>query len=220
MSQPPQGEEPQDRRPPGWGAPSGGGWGPPSGSPGPQGGGWGPPAGTPGPYGQQPPPGQYGGSPAPGGYGSPGQYGASPGYGPPGQYAPPGGYGQPGQYGAPPGYGQPGQYGGWEQPPPAPRKRRFGILFVLLVIALVIGLAVTLPARLSGTRLDPRAVQRDVAAQFQQREGVALDLRCDQQMTVQPGRTYQCTGTTADGARVGITIAITSKDGDYTWSDR
>jgi Domain of unknown function (DUF4333) len=219
MSQPPEGEEPQDARPPapGWGQQPprpDGGWGPPSGHPG-----YGSPSqyGAPGQYGGQPgygQPGQYGQP----GYGQPGQYGG--GYGPPPQYGPPQ-YGPPGQYGPQYGYGQqqlPGQYGGWEQPP-APRKRRFGVLFVLLVIALLIGLAFTLPARLGGTRLDPQAVERDVATQFEQREGVALELNCGQQMTVADGRTYECDGTTADDEQVTITITITGTDGDYTWSD-
>jgi Domain of unknown function (DUF4333) len=203
MSQPPQGEEPRD-----------GGWGPPSGGWG-QGGGWGPPSG--GQHGQRPAPGGYG---QPGGWGPPSQHGAPGQYGPPGQHGQPGPYGGP--YGAPAGYGEPapyGQYGGWEQPPPpARRKRRFGLVFWLLVLALAVGLAVVLPARLAGTRLDPQAVERDVAAQFQQREGVDVDVRCDEQMRVQDGRTYTCDGTTADDQQVTITITITSADGDYTWS--
>ena len=94
-----------------------------------------------------------------------------------------------------------------------------GLLFGLLVLALLIGLAFTLTARLGTTRLDPRAVQRDVASQFEQREGVALDLSCNQKMTVEDGRTYTCDGTTADGDPLTITITITSTNGDYTWSD-
>jgi hypothetical protein len=208
MSQPPQGEEPRD-----------GGWGPPSRGSGP-GGGWGAQPGEQ--YGQYPAPGQYGQS---GGWGPPSQHGAPGQYGPPGQYGAPGQYGPPGQYGGQYGgrYGEPPQYeqfDGWGQPPqPVRRRSRFGVVFWLLVVALVIGLAVTLPARLGGTRLDPQAVQRDVAAQFQQREGVGIDVRCDQQMRVQEGRTYSCDGTTADDQQVTITITITSADGDYTWSD-
>ena len=68
------------------------------------------------------------------------------------------------------------------------------------------------------TRLAPRAVQREVSAQYEQREGVALDVSCDEEMTVEEGSTYQCEGTTADGDDVPITITITSSDGDYTWS--
>jgi Domain of unknown function (DUF4333) len=210
MSQPPQGEQPQD-----------GGWGPPSSGSG-QGGGWGAPAGGHGPY---PPPGQYG---QPGGWGSPSQYGPPGQYGPPqGQYGQPGQYGspygQPGQYGVPTGYGpppQPGQYGGWGQPPqPARRRSGYGKVFWLLVAVLVIALAFILPSRLGSTRLDPQSVQRDVAAQYEQREGVGIDLRCDQPMTVRDGRSYECAGTTADDQQVTITITITSQDGDYTWSD-
>jgi hypothetical protein len=232
MSQPPQGEPPQDpdRRGAGWGPHPGqshgsdGGWGPPSGAPG-QGAGWQqqPDAGYGGPYGQ------------PQQYPAPHPYGQSAGWGPPSQYGAPGQYGQPDRYGSPPGqpgqYGSPGQYGeygaqygqygGWGQPgPPARRKPKYGKVFLLLVLALVIGLAFTLPARFGSTRLDPRAVQRDVATQFQQREGVALHLRCADQMTVEQGRTYSCDGSTADGQQVRITITITGRDGEYTWSDR
>jgi hypothetical protein len=70
------------------------------------------------------------------------------------------------------------------------------------------------------TRLDPDAVERDVAAQYEQREGVSLDLSCDQSMNVRSGRTYECAGTTGDGRDVTITIEVLSTDGDYTWSDR
>ncbi|WP_138732115.1 DUF4333 domain-containing protein [Modestobacter excelsi] len=208
MSQPPQGEDPQQD---GGAQP---GWGPPSGQ---HGGGYGQQGGYGGQYGQPGQPGQGGGWGPPSQYGAPGPYG-----GPTGQpYGPPAQYGQPGQYGGPPGWGQPsGQYGGWEQPPPpARRTRRFGLLFGLLVLALLIGLAFTLPARLGGTRLDPDAVARDVAAQYQEREGVALDLSCDQTMTVADGRTYECDGTTADGDPVTITLTLSGTDGDYTWSD-
>jgi hypothetical protein len=62
-------------------------------------------------------------------------------------------------------------------------------------------------------------VQRDVATQYEQREGVALDLTCDQDMDVVDGRTYECAGTTADDQDVTVTITITGTDGDYTWSD-
>jgi hypothetical protein len=68
--------------------------------------------------------------------------------------------------------------------------------------------------------LDPKAVERDVAAQSEQREGVTIGLNCDQEMTVEDGKTYACDGTTAAGEQLTITITITDEDGDYTWSDR
>ena len=69
------------------------------------------------------------------------------------------------------------------------------------------------------TGLDPRAVERDVATQYEEREGVALDLECDEQMTVEEGGTYECEGSTDDGDEVTITITVTSPDGEYTWSE-
>ncbi|WP_222266864.1 DUF4333 domain-containing protein [Modestobacter marinus] len=227
MSQPPQGEDPwaqgQGGRPPapGWGQPSGG-WGPPSGGWGPPSGGWGPPSagpyGQPGPY---EPPGQYA---QPGPYGSPSRYGTPSQYGDPGQYG--GAYGQPGPYGGHPGPASPYGYGeqpAWGQPGRAPaqpahepRRSLATLVFLAVIIAGVVVYVLTTGA----TRLDPDAVERDVAAQYEQREGVSLDLSCDQAMNVRSGRTYECAGTTGDGRDVTITIEVLSTDGDYTWSDR
>jgi len=177
------------------------------------------------PYGddaQQPAPG-YGQPPyGPPQYGPPDQYGR-PQYGPPGQYGPPQ-YGPPGQYGAPgqpgpPPYGQP-QFAqaGWDQPQPARRSRRPPFLLGMLVLAAVIGVVLVLPGTRSAA-LDPQAVQRDVAEQFQEREGVAVQLRCGDDMTVEAGSTYECSGTTADGEAVTIEIAITDEDANYTWDE-
>ena len=105
------------------------------------------------------------------------------------------------------------------EPEPPRRKPKRHRLFWLLALAVLLVVAVVVPTGLGSTRLDPKAVERDVAAQFEQREGVALDLTCDGILTVEKGATYSCQGTTADGEQVPITIAITSADGDYTWSD-
>jgi hypothetical protein len=94
------------------------------------------------------------------------------------------------------------------------------VIGLAVLAVLVIGAAVTLSFALGPTRLDPKAVQRDVAAQFEQRDHVAIDLTCDQKMDVQRGKSYRCEGTTARAEKVPITITITNEDGDYTWSDR
>jgi Domain of unknown function (DUF4333) len=161
---------------------------------------YGPPQQSAPPYGQQP-------------YGQP-QYG-QPQYGPP--------YGQPQQpYGAPQ-YGQQpyGAPGGGFGPPAAPAKSRVGLIVgvtagILVLIALVVVLALTM----SSTVLDRNAVERDVAAQFEEREGVAIDLSCDDEMKVEEGATYQCTGTTVDGEDVTLEIAVTDADtAAYTWTE-
>jgi hypothetical protein len=188
----------------------------------------------PSPYGQQPGGQQYGqqyGQPQ---YPAP-QYGQHPqqyGQPHPGQQA----YGQP-QYPAPQ-YGQQGQYGqpaygqygqaqfpgqppaGWGQPPaPARRRpRRLTLLLGVLALALLVVAAVLLGSGLGGTRLDPESVQRDVAQQFEELEGVSLDLTCDEDMTVAPGRSYQCRGRTADDEQVTVTLRLTDDEGAYTWS--
>jgi hypothetical protein len=156
-------------------------------------------------------------------YGQPAQ-----GYGPPRYGAPP--YGQPQfpPYGAPPPYGPPGYgqqpYGAPGSgfgPPATPEKSRVGLIVgvtagIVALIALVVVLALTM----SSTVLDRNAVQRDVAAQFEEREGVAIDLSCDDEMKVEEGATYRCTGTTADGEDVTLEIAVTDEDtAAYTWTE-
>jgi len=172
------------------------------------------PHGAPGgPPGYGPPPQQGYGPPPQQGYGQPPGYGAppQPGYGPPPQpgYGPP--YGQPPQYGPP--YGQPS--------PGAGRTLSVGLIAavtagIVALIALVVVLSLTLSSRV----LDPAAVERDVAGQFEEREGVAIDLTCGDDMKVDAGATYECSGTTADGEDVTLQIRIDDEDAaTYTWSE-
>ena len=87
------------------------------------------------------------------------------------------------------------------------------------ILVLVAGAAV-LTLSLSSTVLDRNAVERDVAAQFEGREGVAIDLSCAQEMKVSSGATYECTGNTADGEDVTLRIVITDEDtAAYTWTE-
>ena len=213
MTYPPQGDDDRDEvRPVGPPPvpPVASGWGqqnPAYGYPPPQPGQqYGPPAGTP--YGQSEP--QFG---PPRGHGQ-AQYGP-PEYGQP--Y-----YGQP-EYGQPAGWGQPqdGRPGGWGQPaPPARRSRRWRLPLGLLGVVLLATVVVALTTSLRTSALDPQAVQRDVASQFEQQSGTSVDLRCRDTMTVDPGKAYQCSGTTAEGAPVTITITITDDNANYTWSAR
>jgi hypothetical protein len=172
------------------------------------------------PYGQP----QYGQP----GYGQP-QYG-QPGYGQPG-YGQPGygqpGYGQPG-YGQP--YGQPPQPYGEPYGPPgayppgsgATRAKKSPVRLVLGLVALaaLLTLAMVLASVLGPTVLDRAAVERDVAEQFEAREGVAIDLTCDAEMRVENGESYPCTGVTADGEEVELQITITDENfAEYTWTE-
>lgn len=168
-----------------------------------------PPYGQQPSYGQQPP---YAGQPT---------YGAQPPYGPP--------YGYPGPYGQHPQYGQPGPYAqppygpyGPQYAPPQQKKSHTGLIVGLVVLALaIVAAAVLIPTALSYTVLDPSAVQRDVAAQIEQRDGVKISLSCPQRMKVTTGATYQCTGTTAQGDKVSVTIRIVDAgSAAYTWSAR
>jgi uncharacterized membrane protein len=194
-----------------------------------------PQPGPPPQWGQEP---QY--EPPPQPYGRQPQYG-QPFYGPPSQYGPPQSYGQPppygpqpygaaqydpGQapygaapYGAPP-YGAPGQQFGPPPAAPAP-KSKVGLIAILTGVALlVIAGAVVLVLSLQSTVLDAASAERDVAAQFEQREGVSVDLNCPNDMKVTAGATYTCTGKTANGESVRIKLAITNaKTAAYTWTE-
>ena len=190
------------------------------------------------PYGQpqQPAPTQQFGQPnyGPPSYGPPQQPAASqpygqPSYGPPQQpYGPPQQfgqqpYGQPPQYG-PPQYGQQPPYAGpgapYGQPAPAKKSRVGLIAGVTVGLLVLIAVGVVLALTMSSTVLDRNAVQRDVAAQFEEREGVAVELECAQEMKVESDATYECTGTTADGEDVTLQIAITDEDtAAYTWTE-
>lgn len=121
-----------------------------------------------------------------------------------------------------PGYGVPGPHGyGPPSPRPGGNRRRAGLLLLLAAVALAVVAGVALLATTTGpTVLSRSAVERDVAEQFQQREGVAVDLDCEQEMHVEPGATYECTGVTADDEQVTLRIEITDADGArYTWSE-
>ena len=110
-----------------------------------------------------------------------------------------------------------------DEPVPARSGRRLLLLVVGLVVLAAAALAVLLvdPTLFGGTVLDRGAVQRDVAAQFQQREGVAVTLVCPQEMAVVAGGSYRCTGTTAEGETVPVRIVvITTAPVAYTWSLR
>jgi hypothetical protein len=167
------------------------------------------------PYGQNP---HYGTGPQVQPYGSK-TYGVPPyggqQYGPP-QYGPPQ-YGPP-QYG-PPQYGAPGQQFG--PPPGPPQKSKVGLIAVLTGVALVvIAAVVVMVMTLQSTVLDAASAERDVAAQFEQREGVAVDLDCPDDMEVRTGATYECNGKTADGESVTLRLAITDeKTAAYTWTE-
>jgi hypothetical protein len=68
--------------------------------------------------------------------------------------------------------------------------------------------------------LDPAAVERDVAAQFEEREGVPIDLDCPEEMEVDEGDSYRCTGVTADAEEVILQITIADEESAaYTWTE-
>jgi hypothetical protein len=89
------------------------------------------------------------------------------------------------------------------------------------VLVVLIAAGVLLVPKVFSTRvLSQAATQRDVAVQFEQRQGVAVTLTCDGHMTLTTGATYHCRGRTAQGEKVTLTIRITDgAKGRYTWSE-
>jgi hypothetical protein len=107
-------------------------------------------------------------------------------------------------------------------PPAPPRKDRTRTLLIAALVAVALAIAgglALLVYVLSSTILDRAAVEAAVAGQFEEREGVALDLACDERMIVRPGADYECEGSTADGEDVEILITVTDEDGSYTWAE-
>ena len=96
------------------------------------------------------------------------------------------------------------------------------MLVAVAVVVVAAGVTALLLARGGGDRVLSRsAVERDVARQFQQNQGVAVTLTCKDTMTLVDGATYHCTGLTGGGEQVRITIRVTdAKAATYTWSDR
>src|SRR3954454_25332810 len=145
-----------------------------------------------GPYGQ---PGPGYGGPGPGGYGQ--------------DSFPPDQYGQPGQQFGPASYGA-GPYG---QPYGGRRRSNAGLIVSLVVLGVVIIAAVVLlPNLLRSDVLDSNTTARNVGSQLEQQTGVPVDLTYDNDMKVRNGATYPCSGTTADGEDIAITITITDQD--------
>jgi len=141
----------------------------------------------------------------------------------PGEHSPPpphGAFGPAAYPFGPAPYAQPP----WQPPLPPARKRRRGLAAVLIVVGvLTVGVAVLwvrYPTLLGGTVLNRDAVERDVAAQFREREGVAVRLGCPTRMTLTTGAAYSCTGTTDKGETVRLRITITdAQKATYTWSE-
>jgi hypothetical protein len=95
------------------------------------------------------------------------------------------------------------------------------LIVALTAVALVvIAGAAILVMTLRSTVLDAASAERDVAAQFEQREGVAIELTCPPDMKVRAGATYTCTGKTAAGESVTLKLTITNaKTAAYTWTE-
>ena len=187
---------------------------------------------------------QYGaGQSSASGFGAP-PAASSPSYGGGQQFSAPGAYGvpqaqpayqapqAPPSYGAQPGYGAPQQsgYPGQQGPgqgygsgyPSAPPKKSKTVLWVAVGAAVIVAAVVFVLVRfvLVTEILDPAKVQEDVAAQFEDQEGVSIELNCPSDMVVEVGRTYECTGTTADSEDVTLVIEISAENGDYTWQEK
>ena len=88
----------------------------------------------------------------------------------------------------------------------------------MALAVVVIAAAIILPIVLGRDVLDRSRAEEDIAAQFEETFGVSVDVTCDDEMVVQNGATYECTGQTEDGEDVTLQVAITDADSAaYTW---
>jgi hypothetical protein len=105
------------------------------------------------------------------------------------------------------------------EPERARRSRRpfyGGVLLIGLLIVLAMVLSRWLG--LGPTLLDTGRVERDVAAQFEERFGVGVEVDCPPGMEVADGRDYECDAETEDDEDLTLVITITDvDDAAYTW---
>jgi hypothetical protein len=129
-------------------------------------------------------------------------------------------YGAPpaGAYGVPGPDAAPGRY----DPAALAKKSRRGVIAAVttLVVLLVAGgvvAALTLGPRI----LSREAVERDVAAQFEELNGVPIEIECPDDMALESGAEYTCIGITEEGEEVELAVAVTDPPGDaeYTWTE-
>jgi hypothetical protein len=108
-----------------------------------------------------------------------------------------------------------------EETPTQKRSARVALAVAGGVVLLLTLVVMVLVMTLGPTVLDRAAVERDVAVQFEELEGVAVDLDCPAEMRVESGGEYTCTGTTAEGEEVVLAIRITDPpdDAEYTWTE-
>ncbi len=114
----------------------------------------------------------------------------------------------------------PAEYG-QEEPTAQKSSARVALAVAGAVVLLLTLVVMVLVMTLGPTVLDRAAVERDVAVQFEELEGVAIDLDCPADMRVESGAEYTCTGTTAEGEEVVLAIRITDPpdDAKYTWTE-
>jgi hypothetical protein len=67
--------------------------------------------------------------------------------------------------------------------------------------------------------LDATEVEREVAAEYEGREGVAVELSCPDEMSMESGGVFPCRGTTEAGEDVYVEIQVADpeEDADYHW---
>jgi hypothetical protein len=82
----------------------------------------------------------------------------------------------------------------------------------------IIGVAIALALLLGQDVLDAGRAESDIAQQYEETFGIGIDVSCDEEMVVEDGATYECSGTTEDGEDVTIDVAITdAESAAFTW---
>ena len=85
-----------------------------------------------------------------------------------------------------------------------------------MAVLAVVGLLPLAVRALLPDELERATVEREVAAEYEERIGVAVEVRCPDEMPVASGEVYACEGTRTDGEviYVEIQIADPGEDGD------
>jgi Domain of unknown function (DUF4333)/Protein of unknown function (DUF2510) len=90
-----------------------------------------------------------------------------------------------------------------------------GVIAWLVVI--VIAVPVTSSAGTSGETFNQAQVQSQIASGITAKTGESVTVACPQDPPLNPGSTFQCVATAADGSTVAVNVTIQDTSGDYIW---
>jgi hypothetical protein len=85
-------------------------------------------------------------------------------------------------------------------------------LLIIVIAAPVVGSAIT-----TGSVFERAKVQAQIANGIQAQTGNTVTVNCPASPPLDPGSSFQCIATSADGSTTAVTVTIQDRSGDMTW---